>query len=84
MKVSNYDNYTIFCVHNEVMNFITSVLCNELHVSNIVSMLNSSRDACIDYHYCLSSDYKFNKYEELDIGKVEHKDFIDKYINKQG
>lgn len=80
MKISNYDNYTIFCVHNQVMNFITSVQCNELHVANIVSMLNSARDACIDYHYCISSEFKFPRYHELDYSKSEDKEFSNKYL----
>lgn len=72
----------IFCVHNLVVNAITTVQCNELHVAGIVSMLNSARDACVDYHYCLSQDYKFSKYHELDLTKQSDIEFEQNYINQ--
>jgi hypothetical protein len=84
MKISNYENYTIFCIHNFVMNFIVSVQGNELLVANIVSLLNSSRDACIDYHYCLSDKFKYPRYYELDSNKSEDIDFISMHISSQG
>lgn len=84
MRISNYDNYTIFCVHNAVMNYVVPVQSNELHVASIVSMLNQSRDACIDFHYCLSDEFKFQRYHELADNKAEDKQFSDKWISKQG
>lgn len=81
MNVSNYENYTIFCIHNTVINHITTVQGNELLVANIVSLLNSGKDACIDYLYCLTSEYKFKKYHELDLSDPKDSDFNQKYCN---